>query len=615
MKRLLSIFLTLVLLASTSLTTLAAEDSDVLPSGVRYSNIETVIDAYVEEHESTTAAVSVAVFKNSDVLMEKAYGYSDIENAIANDKDTVFEWGSCTKLIVWTSVMQLVEKGKLGLNEDIRTYLPDGFFTKLSYDTPITMLNLMNHNAGWQETVTDLYIEDEADVKELGDALKLIEPEQVHEPGTVVAYSNWGSALAGYIVECVSGQSFDDYVHGHIFEPLGMQHTALNATISDNEWVAERRGKEKCYTTENESLGTYLYYISLYPAGMATGTISDFIKFAQAFLIPKGEKSPLFEKAETLDEMLSPSLFFSDGTTVRNCHGFWTDELGVSVLWHNGGTNGSSSWFEFDPQSGTGMIILTNQNHETVYNVGLLPLVFGKYERGPNAVSSKDISAMYLSSRTTFKGYGKLYSLVCHKQFVSNGEGGYSVPGTNWTVTGIGVDSYLLDMGGLKQFIVYASTGEDGNRILQLPGYDYLEVNGYGLIAEYVLLLLFILAVFYGLFALIVSFIRFLKHKNHLGIIEKCRAIVNASVITTAMLFVYMSVKLFSNSALRKDVLWSVILIAVFALFPVVYAVILASKWKKLDYTRKEKIKLIMTGIAGLIMTINVIFWEAYKFW
>lgn len=615
MKRFLSIILALVVCVSASLTAFAAEDEDVLPSGVAYSNIESVIDAYVEEHESTTAAVSVAVFTDSDVLMEKAYGYSDIENAIVNDKDTVFEWGSCTKLLVWTSVMQLVEKGELGLNEDIRTYLPDGFFTKLEFDSPITMLNLMNHNAGWQETFTDLFIEDEADVKDLGVALQLVEPEQIHEPGTVVAYSNWGAALAGYIVENVSGQSFDDYVHEHIFEPLDMEHTALSATISDNEWVAGKRGEQKNYTNENESLGTSLYYLSLYPAGMAMGTTSDFIKFAQAFLTAEGGKSPLFEKAVTLDEMLSPSLFYADGTTVRNYHGFWTDELGVSVLWHNGGTIGSSSWFAFDPESGTGTIILTNQQHESVYNCGILPLVFGKYKLGTGTVMGEDISGMYVSARTSFKGYAKLYSLACLMQFVSNGEGGYSVPGPNYTVTSVGKDSYLLDMGGLKQNIIYASAGENGHTVLQLPGTDYIEVNGYGVIAQYVLLLLFILAVLYGFVALIISFIRFLKHKKSLGIIEKYRAIVNATVTTAAMMFVYISLKLFSNTALVEDVLWSVILIAVLALFPVAYSVILTVKWAKLDCTRKEKIKLIMTGVAGFIMTINVVFWEAYKFW
>lgn len=107
MKRLLSIALALVLCTSVSLTVFASEGGGVLPSGVAYSKIKTAIDTYVQEHESTTAALSVAVFTGREVLTEKAYGYSDIENAIANDKDTVFEWGSITKLLVWVSVMQL----------------------------------------------------------------------------------------------------------------------------------------------------------------------------------------------------------------------------------------------------------------------------------------------------------------------------------------------------------------------------------------------------------------------------------------------------------------------------------------------------------------------------
>jgi len=143
-------------------------------------------------------------------------------------------------------------------------------FTKLSYDTPITMMNLMNHNAGWQDITTDLYIEDKEDLKELGEALRFIEPEQVNKPGTVVTYSNWGAALAGYIVERVSGQSFGEYVHEYIFEPLGMERTALSSDLSDNEAVSKKRNEEKCYTIDNVSLGTCQYYLSLYPAGMAT---------------------------------------------------------------------------------------------------------------------------------------------------------------------------------------------------------------------------------------------------------------------------------------------------------------------------------------------------------
>ena len=92
------------------------------------------------------------------------------------------------------------------------------------------------------------------------------EPEQIYEPGTVTAYSNWGVALAAYIVECVSGMSFADYVHQNIFEPLGMEHTAIAVNLSDNTWVQEQRSELECYTIDGELIEDCFYYITLYPA-------------------------------------------------------------------------------------------------------------------------------------------------------------------------------------------------------------------------------------------------------------------------------------------------------------------------------------------------------------
>ena len=112
------------------------------------------------------------------------------------------------KLLVWVSVMQLYEQGKLELDRDISHYLPDGFLSNLSYDMPVTMLNLMNHNAGFQEVYADVMVTDADYIVSLEEALRKHKPAQIYKPGTVTAYSNWGVALAGFIVEQVSGVSF-----------------------------------------------------------------------------------------------------------------------------------------------------------------------------------------------------------------------------------------------------------------------------------------------------------------------------------------------------------------------------------------------------------------------
>src|SRR5699024_5723684 len=124
---------------------------------------------------------------------------------------TVFEWGSCSKILIWISVMQLVEDGLLDLNKDIQGYLPEDFTMPNSYDEPITILHLMNHNAGFDDSYTDLMVLNPVKMPTLRQALEQADIKQVFRPGDVVAYSNYGSALAAYIVEVISGMDYREY--------------------------------------------------------------------------------------------------------------------------------------------------------------------------------------------------------------------------------------------------------------------------------------------------------------------------------------------------------------------------------------------------------------------
>lgn len=626
MKRFVSIILILLILVLTASTNkgVSAEENEMfptgnLPSGIFYSDLEETIDTYVKKHESTTAAVSVAVLHAGDILLEKAYGYTDLEHLFPNDENTVFEWGSMTKLLAWVSVMQLEEQGILDLHTDIRNYLPDGFLSKLKFSNKITMLNLMNHNAGWQETSTDLFVENVEDILPLGKALQYIEPEQVYEPGTIVAYSNWGTALAGYIVERVSGQSYADYVHEHIFQPLGMEQTALNPTLSDNPWVAAKRREQKCYTIDNKSLGTSLYYLPLYPAGMATGTLNDIIKFAQALMPSEGEQSPLFGEEQTLEGMLSPTLYYADGVTPRNYHGFWTDMHRNPVIFHNGATLGSSSWFTLDLVSKTAAIIFSNQKGEYIYNCGLLPLIFGDYEvpKESEALSNADIdlSGVYLNSRSILKGYAKPYSFMSYAQFAKDDKGGYQILGSNNTIIANRNNSFVLDQGGIKQFVIYATTTEDGNTLIQFPGQDYMEVNGYGVIAQYVILGLMIIATLYSLVSLIIGCIKLIRGKKYKTRILNLRLIINAFITIVTALYVYITIKMMSLAPIWRDVQWIIIAISVLGIFLVAYILYLLIGWKRFQCTRRERVSIILTAIAAFIIVVNIIFWQSYIFW
>ncbi len=360
---------------------------------------EQIINAFYEDHKDTAAGLMVGVFDKNGTIYEGYYGYSDVANKTKMDENTVVDWGSTTKTMVWVSVMQLWEQGKIDLEKDIREYLPDGFLTNLRYDKPVRMIDLMNHRAGFQEVYTDMFQRPGITIKSLGDALKFEEPLQVFEPDTLTAYSNWGVALAAYIVERVSGQEFADYVHEHIFDPLGMKDSALRPDLSDNKSVRERRDKLVCYSGTTP-VGSAFYYIQLYPAGACVSTLKDYIRYGSCFV---QDKFPLFEKQETFETMLSATSYFSGTDIVRNAHGFWALPYGDSVYGHGGNTQACSSYITFDPKAQIGCVVMTNQAGEGNFNNKMFEEIYGKNVWDNSAADAKD--GFYHPARTVLKGH------------------------------------------------------------------------------------------------------------------------------------------------------------------------------------------------------------------
>jgi len=402
--------------SALNITVKASAEEMKTPSNLAYSEIKDSIDSYITEREAGLASCEVSVFDANGIIYNGCYGYSDIENNIPADSETVYEWGSCSKLLVWTSVMQQWEQGNLDLNADIREYLPENFLTKLQYpEEKITMLNLMNHNAGFQES---FYENQEASPDEVYDtleeAVKNCECYQAYHVGEYTAYSNWSTSLAAYIIEQVSGTDYVTYVNENIFAPLGMEHTCIDPKMSDNTWVASKRHELKCYARYedpkyNEDYDECLYGIQLFPAGAATGTLEDFSAFAQAFVM---EDCPLFENNGTREEMFTATSYYGDSDIIKNAHGLWTSEYKIQTLGHGGNTGGCSSNLVFDPESGIGVVVMTNECGETTFNYGIPSLIFGdvteREEFQNTAVSQNtDISGTYFPKRAIVSGAAK----------------------------------------------------------------------------------------------------------------------------------------------------------------------------------------------------------------
>lgn len=389
-----------------------AEERDILPSGYTLGEMQRELDEYCEaqtrfEDDRAFASAAVGVFKGDEVLLTGYYGDIDIENKLPADENSVYEWGSISKTLIWVSAMQLWEQGILDLDRDVREYLPDGFFRHLSYDEPITVMNLMNHNAGWQETTRTIFKTDENDVLPLGEALREIEPAQINPPGEAVAYSNYGAAVAGYVIECVTGQDYCEYVHEHIFEPLGMEHTALNPSHSDNPWVYENRRKTKsyrCSTIGIVALGEKLDYIPAYPAGAAAGTLGDLMTYAQALV---NDDAPLFRNKETQEIMLTATDCYGSSDIPMCAHGFFYSEFAVRTFGHSGATTAGQANMLIDPESKTGLVVMVNEPNGNWYLGSTPELVFGrlsadKYASGTGRRVKLD--GHYMSLRSTYKG-------------------------------------------------------------------------------------------------------------------------------------------------------------------------------------------------------------------
>ncbi|MGI8495981.1 MAG: serine hydrolase domain-containing protein [Gemmatimonadaceae bacterium] len=195
-------------------------------------DVDAWLDGYMPYALKTgdLAGAVVAVVKDGQILTTRGYGYSDVaKRTPADPKLTLFRPGSVSKLFTWTAVMQQVELGKVDLDADVNRYLD--FKIPPRDGKPVTMRQLMQHVAGFEEQAKDIMSSDPKKTPAFDVLLKRWTPHRIFEPGTTPAYSNYGASLAGYVVQRVSGEPFDRYVEKHIFAPLGMTHSTFRQPL------------------------------------------------------------------------------------------------------------------------------------------------------------------------------------------------------------------------------------------------------------------------------------------------------------------------------------------------------------------------------------------------
>ncbi|GAA4704941.1 CubicO group peptidase, beta-lactamase class C family [Promicromonospora umidemergens] len=309
----------------------------------------------------------VTVVDDGKVVTTRGYGHSDTgttggEAVLIDPESTLFRPGSVSKLFTATAAMQLVESGDVDLDTDIGEYLD--FEVPRNFDEPMTLRHLLTHTAGFEERIGGII--GSGDVSPvLRDSLVEEPPEQIYEPGTVPAYSNYGNALAGYIVEHVSGVPFEEYVERNIFEPTGMTSSTFEQPLPDA--LSDRISQG--YDTSAGGPGPF-EIVGSSPAGALTASAPDMARFMLAQLGEPGAGS-LLEPA-TLELMHTPALDESSlgnlAAAPRMALGFFDESRnGHRIVGHGGDTNYFHSHLQIYPEERTGIFVSFNSTGATGY--------------------------------------------------------------------------------------------------------------------------------------------------------------------------------------------------------------------------------------------------------
>ncbi|HEY2545027.1 MAG TPA: serine hydrolase [Candidatus Acidoferrum sp.] len=310
------------------------------------ADLEAFFDGLVplQMERSDVAGATVLVMKDGKELLKKGYGYSDVTKKSTVEPDTtMFRLASISKLFTWVSVMQLAEQGKLDIDADVNNYLD--FKIAPAFGKPITLRNLMTHTGGFEEVVHDIIFVDPKKATSLRDFMIANQPRRMYPPGEIPAYSNYGVGLAGYIVQRVAAEPFEQYVSEHIFLPLGMKHSSFNQPMTTELSSFVSDGYRD--TTEKPAIGFEIFNPA--PAGGVSSAAGDMEKFGLALLNGGELDGHRILKTETRDAMWTRQFGTSDSLPPI-CMGFYqTWRNNLRFIGHDGDLVAFHSMFLLEP--------------------------------------------------------------------------------------------------------------------------------------------------------------------------------------------------------------------------------------------------------------------------
>jgi CubicO group peptidase (beta-lactamase class C family) len=328
--------------------------------------LELFLDKFLAERMAkynVPGAVFVLV-KDGKIFFMKGWGYADLEKQQpVFPEQTIVRAYSVSKSFTATAVMQLVEQGKLNLDEDVNHYLKS-FKLKTKFPQPVTLAHLLTHTAGFNDTGNEtLLARGRIRTLSLGQWLAEYMPPQTKPPGAEVKYSNFGSSLAGYIVEVVSGEPYAQYMQKHILAPLGMKDSRflwpsqLPPKLRWRVAAGYAREKDGSVRRMSEDEGDFANT----PAANLLTTAPDMARFMIAHLQAGHYGKARILKESSVQRMHEPWKYTKSEKDVG--YGFFWRPIKnkpFSFLFHAGGWDGSLSDMELLPTLNLGYFLWYN---------------------------------------------------------------------------------------------------------------------------------------------------------------------------------------------------------------------------------------------------------------
>ena len=312
---------------------------------------EAAVDKVFAAWNKATPGCAVGVAENGASVLQRAYGMAELEHAIANGPETIFEAGSVSKQFTAAAMILLARDGKVSLDDEVRKYVPE----LPAYEAPVTIRQMLSHTSGlrdWGNLAGIAGMPRGARTYNHGHVVDILSRQHAlnFAPGTRWSYSNSGYNLAAVIIARASGMSFAEFSRTRLFEPLGLTRTSWR-----DDYARIVPGRAVAYSPQGQArFRQDMPFENVHGNGGLLTTVGDLLKWQRAL-----SDGPLSGARVATEQQTMATL--PDGRALHYGLGVFTGVYkGVSEVYHSGATAGYRAFLTHYPSANLTVAVLCN---------------------------------------------------------------------------------------------------------------------------------------------------------------------------------------------------------------------------------------------------------------